>query len=366
MSRYQARHRIEPDSLGAVQRTLTTASLGVLATTAIAGTTAAWACPNGGHSHTRASVHQAVSHGHASTSNSDRRQNEASAHSSSHGSGAQRSADSSSSDSSSRGSTAHHGTTRTSSSGESAGATRGASPSDPDGMSNGGSDKPWGAAAANDDVDGNNGSGNDLDCEDDNNGVGTPGHCGIKGESGGSTEHAHGHGGVCVHVSESVSGEVTIVVVLHNGETATVTVTAPAIGETILVPVTVNGVTVTVAVTGTSTGATAVVAGTPAGSTGNHNGTDNGSGATQVLGERVSRGLRASAPMVSSSLATPAAAVGAGTSASVSPTSTALPFTGSNDGVIALIGVSSVITGAGIVRASRRRSRRIAVTNATA
>lgn len=46
------------------------------------------------------------------------------------------------------------------------------SPADPDGMENGGADKP---ATGGEDC--NNGSGNDADCEDDNNGNGTPGHC---------------------------------------------------------------------------------------------------------------------------------------------------------------------------------------------
>ncbi len=53
---------------------------------------------------------------------------------------------------------------------------RGKSPSDPDAERNGGTDKPDGTTG-NNDRDGNNGSGNDTDCEDDNNGRGTPGHC---------------------------------------------------------------------------------------------------------------------------------------------------------------------------------------------
>ena len=49
---------------------------------------------------------------------------------------------------------------------------QGASPSDPDGMDNGGPDKP-GYTGGRDttDQDGNNGSGNDSDCEDDNRGI---------------------------------------------------------------------------------------------------------------------------------------------------------------------------------------------------
>ena len=54
------------------------------------------------------------------------------------------------------------------------GKTQGRSQSDPDGMSNGGTDKP-GCDGNFADADGNNGCGNDADREDDNNG-----HCGVK------------------------------------------------------------------------------------------------------------------------------------------------------------------------------------------
>lgn len=50
--------------------------------------------------------------------------------------------------------------------------------SDPDGMDNGGVDQPGGTGGVDKtSQDGNNGSGNDADCEDDNRGVGVPGHC---------------------------------------------------------------------------------------------------------------------------------------------------------------------------------------------
>src|SRR5436190_4240888 len=56
--------------------------------------------------------------------------------------------------------------------------SQGAAQSDPDGMENTGADKPGGTGGVNKaDQDGNNGSGNDSDCEDDNNGTGTPGSC---------------------------------------------------------------------------------------------------------------------------------------------------------------------------------------------
>lgn len=50
------------------------------------------------------------------------------------------------------------------------GHTQGRSQSDPDGMSNGGPDKPGCTGGFDDDRDGNNGCGNDADREDDNNG----------------------------------------------------------------------------------------------------------------------------------------------------------------------------------------------------
>lgn len=60
-----------------------------------------------------------------------------------------------------------------------AGRTQGRSQSDPDGRSNGGTDKPGCTGALDADRDGNNGCGNDADREDDNNG-----HCGGKGLAG--------------------------------------------------------------------------------------------------------------------------------------------------------------------------------------
>ena len=58
--------------------------------------------------------------------------------------------------------------------------TQGRSHSDPDGMSNGGADKPGCTGGFDADRDGNNGCGNDADREDDNNG-----RCG--GQKGRST-----------------------------------------------------------------------------------------------------------------------------------------------------------------------------------
>ena len=53
---------------------------------------------------------------------------------------------------------------------DTSGKTQGRSYSDPDGMSNGGIDKPGCTGGVNADRDGNNGCGNDTDREDDNNG----------------------------------------------------------------------------------------------------------------------------------------------------------------------------------------------------
>jgi hypothetical protein len=57
------------------------------------------------------------------------------------------------------------------------GKTQGKSHSDPDGMKNGGYDKPGCTGGFDSDRDGNNGCGNDADREDDNNG-----HCGRRGD----------------------------------------------------------------------------------------------------------------------------------------------------------------------------------------
>jgi LPXTG-motif cell wall-anchored protein len=61
---------------------------------------------------------------------------------------------------------------------------------DPDGMTNGGVDQPGGTGGVDTSAqDGNNGSGNDADCEDDNRGVGIPGHCKVH------TNQGHQHSG---------------------------------------------------------------------------------------------------------------------------------------------------------------------------
>jgi len=320
MSRNHARHRKASPSSGVVRRTLATAGFGVLASAAIAGTsTAAWACPSGSHSHTRASVHHAVAHGHAAA----------------HGGGSVAMNDRSST----------------------TGSMRGASPSNPDGMTNGGADKPWRAALANDDVDGNNGTGNDLDCEDDNNGVGTPGHCGVNAnvgdEAGFQAHEMRGaspsnpdgmtNGGLDKSFGAAVANDD---VDGNNGsgndldcEDDNNGVGTP--GHCGLDMHAGAGADGSVAGMGASLGANAV---------------------TAVLGEHLSRGLATggtgsgSAASASTSVgATVSAAAGTGATA-VSPSSTALPFTGSGDlPVVGLVGAAGVLTGVGLIRAGRRR-----------
>jgi hypothetical protein len=62
---------------------------------------------------------------------------------------------------------------------DTSGQTQGRSTSDPDGTSNGGTDKPGCGGDFDSDRDGNNGCGNDADREDDNNG-----HCGRPAQAG--------------------------------------------------------------------------------------------------------------------------------------------------------------------------------------
>ena len=90
------------------------------------------------------------------------------------------------------------------------GNTQGRSLSDPDGMENGGADKPGcthvGARALDDDQDGNNGCGNDADREDDNNG-----NCGGENAQGPSNDEAEEAGDDDTKVKpEKVDADVTV------------------------------------------------------------------------------------------------------------------------------------------------------------
>jgi hypothetical protein len=91
------------------------------------------------------------------------------------------------------------------------GSTQGNSPSDPDGMENGGADKPGGTGGVAPDKDGNNGSGNDSDCEDDNNGKGVPGHCKDRPDN----PNSNANGGDKVWVCHATGSDTNPFVVIH-------------------------------------------------------------------------------------------------------------------------------------------------------
>jgi len=88
--------------------------------------------------------------------------------------------------------------------------TQGRSLSDPDGMSNGGADKPGCVGVTDsdkDDKDGNNGCGNDADREDDNKG-----NCGRRKEThaNGNAAAQHQNGNAVTAKPEKVEAEVTV------------------------------------------------------------------------------------------------------------------------------------------------------------
>jgi len=105
------------------------------------------------------------------------------------------------------------------------GHTQGKSHSDPDGMSNGGADKPGCAGGFDADKDGNNGCGNDADREDDNNG-----NCGrrkvkddVRSDRDVRSEH-EGHHGRCERDGTIVGSTTTT---STSTTTTTTTMTAP-------------------------------------------------------------------------------------------------------------------------------------------
>ncbi len=116
---------------------------------------------------------------------------------------------------------------------EPGGKTQGKSTSDPDGMTNGGADKPGGSGGFDADKDGNNGCGNDDDFEDDNNGNcgglrkgkgkgtggGEEGEVGGAGAGGGTTANQGRHLGQLKHME--TGGSTTFV-----GETSVKSVSA--------------------------------------------------------------------------------------------------------------------------------------------
>ena len=190
-------------------------------------------------------------------------------------------------------------------------------------MSNGGVNKPGGGAVANDDVDGNNGSGNDADCEDDNNGVGTPGHCGTVATHAQSGGHEH------TTVTESSTTTVATHVLAGVGK---------VVSDVSVAPENEQGTN------GTLSGSAAA---------------QGSATTTSVLGERFTRSIATASGTTAGATGlaetSPSSAVGSIASAA-SPTASSLPFTGSQDmPLVAIIGAAGVITGAGLVRIARRR-----------
>jgi hypothetical protein len=110
--------------------------------------------------------------------------------------------------------------------------TQGRSLSDPDGMSNGGADKPGPDCTGGvnkDDRDGNNGCGNDADREDDNNG-----NCGHQKTEAGNTADEQASGNDATVKPEKVDADVTVQAAgsaqaagVPAAEASTTTTTAP-------------------------------------------------------------------------------------------------------------------------------------------
>jgi LPXTG-motif cell wall-anchored protein len=102
---------------------------------------------------------------------------------------------------------------------------------DPDGMLNGGVDQPGGAGGVDPtDQDGNNGSGNDTDCEDDNRGVGIPGHCKPRPETSGGVTGDVVTPGTTPETGDTV--EVTPTPATDTTGTTSTTVAAPMVPVT--------------------------------------------------------------------------------------------------------------------------------------
>jgi len=164
------------------------------------------------------------------------------------------------------------------------GHTQGRSHSDPDGMSNGGADKPGCTGGIDGDRDGNNGCGNDADREDDNNGW-----CGRK---------PHGGNAASAPSSPSTTTTSTTTTTTTTGPT-TVTVTPKTIAGTgeltdcqvdakeatgCTVSAQASGTGARLAAAGTTDSASAGNGDTTAGAT-----TLSAAPATQVLGKTLSR-----------------------------------------------------------------------------
>src|SRR5437764_2145281 len=108
--------------------------------------------------------------------------------------------------------------------------TQGRSHSDPDGMSNGGADKPGCPGGFDADQDGNNGCGNDADREDDNNG-----RCGRQRHGVGNAPDDDANGNGADVRPENVDADVAVhdagsahAAGVPAADTPTTTTTAPA------------------------------------------------------------------------------------------------------------------------------------------
>ena len=208
------------------------------------------------------------------------------------------------------------------------GQTQGRSHSDPDGMSNGGADKPGCTGGFDADRDGNNGCGNDADREDDNNGW-----CGHKpkaatGEEGGPA-------------SPTTTSSTTTT------STTTIGTVSPQVGARIVEPTDcqvdpkeATGCTAAAQVAGTGARLTAAP-------------TD--SAATGVAGDTGSTGdLGVDAAATS---ATPSATPGTDVLGETISRPSALARTGAGVGGMALLGI--VLCGSGRLAALARRLMRI-------
>jgi hypothetical protein len=133
--------------------------------------------------------------------------------------------------------------------------TQGQSTSDPDGMSNGGADKPGGDGGFDADKDGNNGCGNDDDFEDDNNG-----NCGGRrahGETTSRTTETTTDGAT----TESTTTETTTERTTTDSTTTTTPETTETLGETAVLGVSFERQGPAAAVSGVS-GVSAAIGGT--------------------------------------------------------------------------------------------------------
>ena len=209
------------------------------------------------------------------------------------------------------------------------GQTQGRSHSDPDGMSNGGADKPGCTGGVDADRDGNNGCGNDADREDDNNGW-----CGRK---------PHGEN-AAPPVSTTTTSSTTTTTTAPT--TVTVTPVTPAVSPTDLTDCQVDPKEATdcpVSAQASGTGAHLTAAASPAGAT---------AADTTVAGETTAAG---SAPDVAATTST--TAPGTEVLAETLDRGSSLPRTGAAVGGLSLLGFG--LLGGGRLTVLARRLLRI-------